>query len=70
MVQASSKLPREPLAMTEILQAAAAFLGAILNLILAYEAYTAKEKAWKVAVPALSAIAFLATAVVKAGPLG
>lgn len=55
--------------MNLILQVGSAVLGGVLNLILAYEAYTAKEKAWKVAVPALSAIAFLAIAVVKAGLL-
>lgn len=56
--------------MISILQYLTTCLCAVFNFILAYEAYTAKEKAWKIAVPALSAIAFLATAVVKSGLLG
>lgn len=53
-----------------MLLALGAFLGAVFNVILAYEAYAAKEKAWKVVVPALSAIAFLVTAAVRAGLVG
>ncbi|HQS98159.1 hypothetical protein [Novosphingobium sp. 17-62-19] len=56
--------------MYAILQVVAAVLGAVLNLLLAYQAYMTKKKAWKVVVPAVSAIAFLATSAVRAGLIG
>lgn len=53
--------------MYAILQVVSAVLGAVLNLLLAYQAYVTKKKTWKVVVPALLAFALLVSATVRAG---
>lgn len=55
--------------MTAALQIAVYVAGALLNALLAYEAVSEKQKWWKIAIPAVTALGLLALAIYRSGLL-